>query len=100
MFASWSKGEKEDLLLFQKSTPVKLGTREGKIYWLFNEQVYWKIEELLVYDVKALRLDKERNKKRKIERAKTMMDIELSTDLVRKYIPDDVKTWLMFRTSD
>ncbi len=96
-FGPWKKQEYEDVVAYQQTFPYRLGIDDRKTYWLFCDKLYWTYEILSTEEAHALLLDKERRKRRTIERAQSRMDIELTTNVIRTSIPDDVKTFVWQR---
>ncbi len=96
-FGPWKKQEHDDIVVYQQNFPFRLGVDERKTYWLFSDKLYWTHEILSNEDVHALLLDKERRKRRTIERAQSRVNIELSSKVGRASIPDDVKTFVWQR---
>lgn len=77
---------------FQRSfnLPVKLGNDSkspNKVYWLYNEKVYWENDNLDAESIKALINARESKKQRKVEFLKGPEKKHKS----RRYIEDDVK---------
>ena len=94
----WTETQFKEISDKQELIPVRIGkSSEKKTYWIFNNLIYWSTEELSPEDVNALLLDKERKKKRAIDRAHSMIDIKSSDEIARQAIPDEVKIFVWQR---
>lgn len=72
--------------------PVKVGIQGKRTWWMFRGEFYWEDEGYTAREVKALALERLRNKERRIQRAISLMEQEhLVSTAVREPIPDDVK---------
>jgi 5-methylcytosine-specific restriction endonuclease McrA len=86
----------DGLLETQRAHPVVILESERRRWWLFQERVYWEDEGLDATEVLALILERERRKRRQIQRAKDMMIAESDAERRREPIPEDVKR-IVFR---
>jgi hypothetical protein len=66
---SWSARRMRALRERQAELPVPLFAREERVYWLFEDRVFWEDEGLGAADVRALARERERRRRRRLERA-------------------------------
>jgi hypothetical protein len=65
-----------ELELLQREQPVELIEAEGRRWWWFRDVVYWEDEQLAAADVMALVAERERRKRRKLERAHAALALD------------------------
>jgi 5-methylcytosine-specific restriction endonuclease McrA len=53
----------------QATEPVALFARDDRVYWWFQDRFYWEDEALGAADVRALAHERERRRRRRLERA-------------------------------
>lgn len=103
----WFKKEYQKIIAQQLNEPVRLGEQNERTYWTFQNKFYWDDDNLSSIEVKALALDREYKKKRKIQRAisrmeqvQTQSSSNLSQrlgNLPRETIPNEVKMYVWQR---
>ena len=83
----------------QLETPVSMGQmyENRRTWWLFQGEFYWEDEGLSAIEVKALLLDKQRKKARRIERAVAQMHGTPGPATRRDPIPEDVQAFVWSR---
>jgi 5-methylcytosine-specific restriction endonuclease McrA len=89
--ASWSSKRQRALQEAQGVQPTPLLSGEGRVYWLFEDRLYWEDEQLGAHDVLALIRDRERRHQRKLERAHAAMAASATRVPRREVIPRDVR---------
>jgi hypothetical protein len=87
----WHKGEIERLASRQLDEPVCMAEAGQRAYWWFHDHFYWEDEQLTQYDVKALVLEREWRKRRKLEKAHALMNAESQATLTRQGISQQAK---------
>ena len=75
----------------QASAPVAIARDGRRAWWMFQDRFYWEDDELEADEVMALLLERDRRKRRRIERAKDLMLAEEAVGPRREPIPDEVK---------
>lgn len=63
----------------------------GRQYWMFEGNFYWTTETLDARDVLALVRERERNAQRKLERARTLLEVDDSPRLHRQSITREMR---------
>jgi len=67
-------------------------------WWMFKDKFYWEDEGYSALEVKALLLKRERDKERRLKRAKALMEQEEAILAARReQIPDEVKIFVWRR---
>jgi HNH endonuclease len=64
------------LALAQETEAVELGEAEGRRYWWCRERFYWDSDDLSADDVLALAFERERSKRRRLDRAHAVLATE------------------------
>jgi hypothetical protein len=79
--------------LYQRALdePVAIARLEPRTWWLFGDVVYWENAGYSASDVKALLLQRERQKQRQLDRAHALMAADETPTIRREGIPKDVK---------
>jgi 5-methylcytosine-specific restriction endonuclease McrA len=80
-----------ELERLQREQPVALIEAEGRQWWWYRDGFYWEDDGLSAHDVMALVVERERRKRRKLERAHAAMHQELNGSPRRDPIPRDVR---------
>jgi len=88
----------------QNSNPfeVLIDRDKNRKWWMFKDQFYWENENYTIREVKALILERLNKKKRKVDRAISIMDNDTfpkKNNNKRKIIPDEVKIFVWNRDS-
>lgn len=73
VFPSISRGAHRTLLRAQRGAPVVVGTQERRTWWMFRDRIYRDDDGLDADEVMALLLDRERRRRRRIDRAVDLM---------------------------
>jgi len=103
---AWKEEVYKQMMRSQSIEPVKLGDHNHRAYWVFQNKFYWDNDDLTKVEIKALALEREHKKKRRIQLAIARMDkLQNQTDameshsqsLPREPIPDDVKIFVWQR---
>lgn len=82
----------------QQEIPCRIMRADGRTWWYFLGEIYWENEGLSEIEVKALILERERRKARRIQRALTRMNLEEAAPITkREPIPDEVKIFVWQR---
>ena len=105
-----TKDALEDIVRKQKNDPMMVGkykqhiegteSRHKKItWWMYKDDIYWEDEEHTQTEVKALIFEKERKKRRQLDKAIAIMEQEETARLTksRESIPDEVKIFVWQR---
>nr|MBA3261856.1 HNH endonuclease [Thermoleophilaceae bacterium] len=71
----------------QRERPVPVVEAEGRRWWWFRDRFYWEDEGLTAHDVMALVVERERRRRRKLERAHAALHRELGGVPRREPIP-------------
>jgi 5-methylcytosine-specific restriction endonuclease McrA len=80
-----------ELALLQAEQPVPLLEHAGRRWWWFRDGFYWEDEDLSPRDVMALVVERERRKRRKLERAHAALQREINRDGRRSPIPRELR---------
>ena len=75
----------------QLSEPVKVAETETRSYWWFEDRFCWENQELAARDVMALLRDRDRRRRRGLERAHLMLTVDDAGQRRRAPIPEDVR---------
>jgi len=75
----------------QLDRPVELIEAEGRHWWWFRDRFYWEDDQLCADDVMALVIERERRKRRKLERAHAALRHDLDDAPRRAPIPRDLR---------
>lgn len=67
--ATWRSRDFRAIERLQADAPVALFERAGRTYWLFDDRLYWEDEGLGSRDVLALAHERERRRRRTLDRA-------------------------------
>jgi hypothetical protein len=89
--ASWSSKRQKALLEAQGLQPTPALSSDGRVYWLFEDRLYWEGDQLGAHDVLALIRDRERRQQRKLERAHAAMAANAADVLRREVIAREIK---------
>jgi 5-methylcytosine-specific restriction endonuclease McrA len=87
----WHKGEIKHLAGCQLDEPVCMAETGQRAYWWFHDHFYWEDEQLTAQDVKALVLEREWRKRRKLDKAHALMNAESHATFARQSISKQVK---------
>lgn len=87
----WSTGRLRALRDEQLEQPVCLVVAGDRAYWWFEDRCYWEDEQLEAADVLALVRDRERRRKRKLERAHTALVLDAEPGRRREPVPREVR---------
>lgn len=68
----------------QQHAPVEVGQHDGRTWWLYLDRIYWDDDGLGADEVHALLAERERRKRRQIERAKDLLAAERSAPSTRR----------------
>ena len=88
------------LLEQQKETPTSFAkiNEEGKRFWMFQDNFYMEDEGLTEVEVKALILETENKKKKRIQKAVSLMEqVKDMPNEKRETIPENVKIYVWRR---
>ncbi len=88
---SWSSKRQRALEAGQTLQPAAVLSADGRVYWLFEDRLYWEDDQLDAEDVLALIRDRERRQQRKLERAHAAMAANAAGVPRREAIPRDVR---------
>jgi HNH endonuclease len=76
----------------QREAPVPVAVEERRTWWMFRDRFFWEDDGLDADEVMALVLERERLRRRRIERAKDAMHAETEPAGARRTgIPEDVR---------
>lgn len=75
-FPTMSRGAHRAILHAQAHEPTVVGRDERRTWWMFRDRIYWEDDGLQSDEVKALLVDRERKLRRRIERAKDLMEAD------------------------
>ena len=75
----------------QREQPVWLIEAEGRRWWWFRDRFYWEDDDLTAHDVMALVVERERGRRRQLERAHAVLSQEANGAARREPIPRDVR---------
>ena len=98
--AAMSKERHAAIYARQQDTPVEVARDEDRdrTYWLFLDEFYWEDEGYDELEVKALILERQSQKARRVQRAVALMEQTEALDApARPSIPDDVKVFVWKR---
>jgi hypothetical protein len=89
--ASWKSKRHRAMQDAQGLEPIAVLTSQGRMYWLFEDRIYWEDDELRASDVLALVRDRERRQQRKLERAHAAMAADVAGVPRREVIAREVR---------
>lgn len=95
-----SKEQHAGIMTRQQETPVSVAVDEERrrTYWLFRDEFYWEDDGYDELEVKALILERETQKNRRVQRAVALMQQTEAMDApARAPIPDEVKVFVWNR---
>jgi hypothetical protein len=95
-----SKEQHAGIMARQRETPVAVAHDEDRrrSYWLFRDEFYWEDDGYEEVEVKALILERETQKNRRVQRAVALMQQADVLDApARAAIPDEVKVFVWNR---
>jgi hypothetical protein len=87
---TWRGGRFRALRAAQADRPVALWRDEHRTYWVFEDRVFWEDEDLASEDVLALVRDRQRRRRRALERAHAALAGEAASPR-RRPIPHAVR---------
>ncbi|MGE0250126.1 MAG: HNH endonuclease [Thermoleophilia bacterium] len=90
-FRPIGRGEHRAILRDQREAPVPVAADAPRTWWMFHERVFWEDEGLEAEDVMALVLERERRRRRRLDRARDLMAAEIEGQPRREPIPEDVR---------
>lgn len=79
----------EATLATQRETPVALDRLDARVYWMFQNCVYWEDEDLSADDVKALVLQRSRRCQRQLATAQLRCAARPRADLSERQSPPE-----------
>jgi 5-methylcytosine-specific restriction endonuclease McrA len=80
-----------ELAALQREQPVALLEADGRRWWWFRDCFYWEDDDLTAHDVMALVVERERRKRRQLERAHAALHRELDGGSRREPIPRELR---------
>jgi hypothetical protein len=80
-----------ELAALQVAQPVPLLDHAGRRWWWFRDCFYWEDDDLSAHDVMALVVERERRKRRTLERAHAALRREVDGDARRAPIPRELR---------
>jgi hypothetical protein len=89
--ASWKSKRHRAIQDGQGLEPIAVLTSQGRMYWLFEDRIYWEDDELRASDVLALVRDRERRQQRRLERAHAAMAADVAGIPRREVIAREVR---------
>jgi 5-methylcytosine-specific restriction endonuclease McrA len=95
-----NKEQHARILACQQETPSEVAYDEvsRRAYWLFQDEFYWEDEGYSELEVKALILERQTQKDRRVQRAVALMQQTEAMDTpARAAIPDEVKVFVWNR---
>lgn len=95
-----SKERHAAVMALQHETPVEIARDEGRrrTYWLFLDEFYWEDDGYEALAVKALVLERQTQKQRRVQRAVALMQQAETMDAPgRAPIPDEVRVFVWNR---
>jgi len=98
--AAMSKEQHAGIMARQGETPAEVAYDEERrrTYWLFQDEFYWEDEGYDELEVKALVLERQAQKQRRVQRAVALMQQTEAMDApARAVIPDEVKVFVWNR---
>lgn len=90
-FPAVSRFAHRAMLRAQAHEPAVVGRDERRTWWMFRDRIYWEDEGLQADEVKALLLERERRLRRRIERAKDLMEAEGAGGPRREPLSEDLR---------
>ena len=75
----------------QREQPVPVVEAEGRRWWWFRDRFYWEDDDLTAHDVMALVVERERGRRRQLERAHAVLSQEANGAARREPIPRGVR---------
>jgi hypothetical protein len=75
----------------QETQPVSVGANDSRTWWWFEDRFYWEDEGYDSGDVLALVRDRQRKKRRQLQRAKDLLVADQVKGSHREPIPRDVR---------
>ena len=90
-FPAVSRGAHRAMLRAQVDEPAIVGRDERRTWWMFRDRIYWEDDGLEPDEVKALLVDRERRLRRRIERAKDLMEADGAGGPRREPLPEDLR---------
>jgi hypothetical protein len=87
---NWRKSQWSNLDTYQAQEPTPFMHGNGRRYWWFESAFYWEDESLEPDDVLALIRDRERRRRRKLERAHAAMTLDAEPVQRREPVPREV----------
>ena len=90
-FPPISRGAHRALLRAQADVPVPVGHDDGVCWWMFRDRVYRDDDGLEAQEVLALLVDRERRRRRRIERAVDLLQADEAAGTRRGPIPESVR---------
>ncbi len=88
---TWGGRRFDGLDARQREEPVPLVRRGDRVYWWFEDRVYWEDEGLRGDDVLALVRDRERRQRRRLDRAHAALAGERTGARRREPVPREVR---------
>jgi hypothetical protein len=80
-----------ELAALQAEQPIPLLEHAERRWWWFRDRFYWEDDDLTAHDVMALVVERERRKRRKLERAHAALHPELDGAARRAPIPRELR---------
>ena len=96
----WEEENYRRLLEVQKTLPIDVWRYDAnkRQWWMFNDEFYWEDDGYTKDEVKALILDKQAQKEKRVNRAVARISqTESEAENLRESIPDDVKLFVWQR---
>lgn len=91
-FAFISAGTHRAVMREQAEVPVPVAEDERRTWWMYRDRVYWEDDGLDAEEVAALVHDRDRRRRRRIDRARDLMEAEAAAAGPRREpIPEDVR---------
>jgi hypothetical protein len=87
---TWRSGRFRALRAAQAERPVALFSEEHRTYWVFEDRAFWEDDDLAAGDVLALVRDRQRRRRRALERAHAALSGEAAASR-RSPIPHEVR---------
>jgi HNH endonuclease len=88
---SWRSKRYRAIVEAQRLQPAELFSSQGRMYWLFEDRVYWEDEGLGAQDLLALVRDRQRRQERKLQRAHAALAADGAAVRRRDAIAREVK---------
>ena len=89
--ARWNKVAVDAIQAQQAQSPVELVRHGERVYWAFKGCFYWEDEDLSADDVKALALQRIRNRERQLATAHSLMRADEVGQAVRSRVPLEIR---------